>query len=118
MFLLDQSNDGRYHQYWIFNRVIGKGNFWVGRIVNAIRLPPRNEGSPLDQVDMPAEQSSEPKFPFFSRGHQSRLFIRWMLSEVLSTAANTYAKFESDKDLLIHYIWCGKVIVQRDLPLP
>ena len=102
MFSLDQGNDGRYHQCWIIDRVMGKGGFWVGKIVNAVSLPPRNEGSPLDQIDMPAEKRSEPKFRFFSRGHQSRLFIRWMLSEMLSTAANTYAKFESDKDLPIH----------------
>jgi hypothetical protein len=98
MFSLDHSDDGRFHQCWIIDRVMGKGGFWVGKVANTMKLPEENASSAITQTDTPAETGSKNEAKFSSAGHQSMLFTRWMLSNLLSMANSTMDKPEDKED--------------------
>jgi hypothetical protein len=88
MFSLDHSDDGRFHQCWIIDRIMAKGGFWVGKVVNAMRLPSQTPRSEMAQIDVPAEGNSKFRPNPSLKGHQSQLFTLWLMSNMTSLAGN------------------------------
>jgi hypothetical protein len=52
MFLLDQGPDGRYYQCWIIDRVMEKGGFWVGRLVEDDSVKRYFRGTTVDPISL------------------------------------------------------------------
>lgn len=102
MFTLDRSHDGRLYQCWIIDRVMRKGGFWVGTIVDETastdlqKTPGINDEEPLAiDTETSVENDNKIKPKFTARGHQSSLLSRVLLSKMISHFNNT--KDESEE---------------------
>jgi hypothetical protein len=87
MFSLDHSDDGRFYQCWIIDRVMDKGGFWVGGMVNPTESI-RYLGSANNPTQLPARLDPQDKPNFSWEGHQSQLYLHWLSSNLLSLSQN------------------------------
>jgi hypothetical protein len=88
MFALDHSDDGRFHQCWIIDRVMKKGGFWVGRIADESKQPDLSPKSPGEQIDVTAKPDDKVRPIPSYKGHQHQLLVRSLLSNLASLANN------------------------------
>ncbi|KAI1206855.1 heterokaryon incompatibility protein-domain-containing protein [Annulohypoxylon truncatum] len=63
MFSLDRSPDGKYYQCWIIDRVMEKGGFWVGRLVNPPPVELDEPRNPTGVNTSPSMELDEPSNP-------------------------------------------------------
>ena len=88
MFALDRSDDGRFHQCWIIDRVMTKGGFWVGKIADEFKQPYLSPRSPAEQIAVTAKPDDKARTIPSYNGHQDRLFRHSLLSNLTSLASN------------------------------
>ncbi|CAI6267911.1 unnamed protein product [Periconia digitata] len=75
MFSLHSDGNGRYHQCWIIDRVMEKGGFWVGKLVEDAIPRPLARSEQDDSKYMPARNEG---------GHMAELVSYQMLSDLLT----------------------------------
>lgn len=128
MFALDHSDDGRFHQCWIIDRVMTKGGFWVGKIAADFKQPDISPKSPVEQIDVTAKPDDKVRPIPSYKGHQHQLLVRSFLSNFASLANNmgdenkqedpmdprTFATLQSD-NLAVFAGLVGDVMSHKDM---
>ncbi|KAH6642223.1 heterokaryon incompatibility protein-domain-containing protein [Boeremia exigua] len=92
MFTLDRSDDNRFHQCWIIDRVMSKGGFWVGHIANT---PQQADAA---SIEARAQTRGKSDHALDAGRHQSTLLTHWLLSNLLSFTQNTSDEPEAKGD--------------------